>query len=58
MGGGATMVLPDGGYVQGGLAANQGQNMCNMQQDQGTMKQVTYKKFIVMSFIAVDLCFV
>lgn len=52
MGGGATMMLPDRGHVQGG------QSMCNMQQDQGTMKQVTHKRFIIMSFSAVDACLV
>ncbi|XP_013860488.1 stromal membrane-associated protein 1 [Austrofundulus limnaeus] len=41
MGGGATVALPNSGFVQAGLAANQGLNTCNMQQDQGTMKQVT-----------------
>lgn len=46
MGGGATVALPNSGFVQGGLAATQGLNMCNMQQDQGTMNQVTDRTFI------------
>ncbi|XP_037829675.1 stromal membrane-associated protein 1 isoform X2 [Kryptolebias marmoratus] len=41
MGGGAMMALPNRGFVQGGPAANQDQNVCNMQQDQGAMNQMT-----------------